>query len=118
MSGTIMDGGGSGYLASVNSDGELATASTPAAHAVFRTSVTVQTTSGVLVGARTGRRGLWVQNQGANPVFLKFDPSAATAGDWQVAAGSEFRAETFAYEGEIRAISTGGNSAVLALEMA
>ena len=115
-----------GYTARVNSDGQLSTESEvtnavetqPAIGSITRTSVTVQTTSGTLVAALGGRRGIWIQNQGANPVYLRFAAAAATAADWLLAPGGEFRQERFPYEGEIRAIAVGGTSVTLVLEMA
>ena len=115
-----------GYTARVNSDGQLSTESEvtnavdtqPAIGSLTRTSVTVQVTSGTLVAALAGRRGLFLQNQGANPVFLRFAAAAATAADWLVAPGAEFREARFPYEGEIRAIAVGGTSVVLVVEVA
>jgi hypothetical protein len=120
-----VQGSPEGYLAKVNSDGQVETATEvtntvdtkPAAAAAYRTRVTLTTTSGTLLSARTGRRGLWLQNQGANPVYLSFEAAAATAQDWLLAAGGEYRAESFPYEGEVRAIAVGGGSAVLAIEL-
>jgi hypothetical protein len=120
-----VQGSPEGYIAKVNSDGQVETATEvtntvdvkAAAGAVYRTRVTVAVTSGTLLSSRTGRRGLWIQNQGANPVYLRFEAAAATAQDWLVAAGGEYRAENFPYEGEVRAIAVGGNSAVLGIEL-
>ena len=115
-----------GYTARVNSDGQISTQAEvtnavdtrPASGDLTRSSVTVQTTSGVLVSALAGRRSIWIQNQGVNPVYVRFAAAAATAGDWLVPAGGELRLERFPYEGEIRAIAPVANSTVLVLEMA
>ena len=121
---TSLSGGVEGNLAVVNADGKLETHVTDtvttqqAAYTVHRTSATVTTSSGALVGARPGRRSLWIQNQGANPVYLRFGAAAATTSDWLVPPLGEFRAEEFPFESEIRAISTTDSSTVLVLEMA
>jgi hypothetical protein len=114
----VQDGKGGGNLLTVSPEGEAATQTRPSEHGVVRSSVTVGVGSGVLVGALDGRRGIWVQNQGANPVFLLFGPGVAANTDWLVAPGGEFRAETMAYSGAIQAIAAGGNSVVLVLQMA
>jgi len=118
MSTTIQSGDGQGYAAKVSEDGLLATETQASPHGVYRSSVNVTATSGTLVAARAGRRGIWVQNQGANPAYLRFDSSAALVTDWSIAAGGEFRSDSFAYEGEIRAISVGAGTTVLVLESA
>ncbi|NUN52308.1 MAG: hypothetical protein HUU06_05915 [Planctomycetaceae bacterium] len=120
-----VQGSPEGYLAKVNSDGQMETATEvtntvatkPGAAAAYRTRVTLTTTSSTLLAARTGRRGLWIQNQGANPVYLRFEAAAATNQDWLLAAGGEFRADNFAYEGEVRGATGAGTSAVLGIEL-
>ncbi len=130
---TLQAGDGSGRVATVNASGRLEsqvgnTVTTEVANTVttkrapvmaFRTSANVGNSSGVLVSARTGRQGFYAQNQDAvNAVYLRFEAMTATNQDWKVPPGGEFRAESFPYEGEIRAISDGANSTVLVLEMA
>jgi hypothetical protein len=113
-----------GYTARVNSDGQISTETEvtntvdtqPAAGSVTRTSVSVGTTSGTLVAALPGRRGIWIQ-VGAFPIYLRFAAAAATTADWLVPAGGEFRQERFPYAGEVRAIAVGGTSVTLVLEM-
>lgn len=117
MSTAIEGGDGRGHLAEVTPEGKLRVTSRSEDLVAYRASVTVQTTSGQLVAGLAGRRGLWVQNQGANPVYLRFEAAAATNTDWLVGAGGEFRAEDFPYEGEVRAIAVGGTSVVLVLQM-
>ena len=124
MNSAIETGTGEGFLARVSSAGNLQTeVANPvtvekAALAVYRTVVTAGVASATLVNARTGRQGLWIQNQGAFPCYLRFASAAATNADWLVAAGGEFRAEDFTYEGVVTVIAPGGNSAILALETA
>jgi hypothetical protein len=118
VTGAIETGTGEGYLARVTEEGRVETSTKPASATVHRTSVTVQTTSGLLVGEREGRRSFHGQNQGANPVHLRFEAAAATNADWLVAPGGVFRAEEFPYEGEVRAIAIGGTSVFLVLELA
>lgn len=114
----VQDGRGAGNLVAVSGDGEMSTESRPAAHGVNITSGTVNAVSGTLVGALTGRRGLWVQNQSVNAIWLRFAVGLATNADWMVPAGGEFRAESFAYEGPIQAIAAAAPSIVLVLQMA
>lgn len=114
----VQDGNGSARVLSIGEGGAALAETRPSEHGVQRSSVTVGVASGQLVGALDGRRGIWVQNQGANPVYLRFDTVAATAADWLVAPGGEFRAESMAYAGAIQAIAVGGNSVVLVLQMA
>ena len=115
-----------GYTAHVNSDGQIATEAEvtnavethPAIRDLTRTSVSVGTTSGQLVAALAGRRGIWIQNQGANPIYVRFAAAAATTADWLIPPGGEFRQDHFPYEGEIRAIAGVASSQTLVLEMA
>lgn len=124
MSASIETGTGEGFLASVDSAGNLQTEVNntvtvqKADLTVYRAVVTAGVASATLLAARTGRQGLWIQVQGAFPCYLRFANAAATNQDWLVAAGGEFRAEDFTYEGIITVIAPGGNSNVLALEMA
>jgi hypothetical protein len=116
VSATIETGTGEGYTLTVNADGRAETQTKAGPTSAVRTAATVTTTSGTLVGERAGRQGLWVQNQGANAVHLRFDDAAATAADWLVPAGTGLRVERFSYEGAIQAIAVGGSSAVLVVE--
>jgi hypothetical protein len=126
MSTALETGTGEGFLARVNSSGRLEisgevtnTVLTRTEGAtVYRSRVTVTSSSGVLVAARTGRQGLRIQVQGANAVYLRFEGADATNEDWLVAAGGEYVADRFSYAGPIRAIAPGGDSAVLVLELA
>ena len=124
MNSAIETGTGEGFLATVTPDGSLQTevgntvTVEKAAQTVYRAVVTAGAASGTLLGARTGRQGLWVQVQGVFPCYLRFANAAATNQDWLVAAGGEYRSEDFRYEGVITVIAPGGNSNVLALEMA
>ena len=132
MNVSIMDGTGQGGLASVTAGGSLKTevgntvdvavgntvTVERAGLSAYRTRGTVGTSSGTLLSARTGRQGLFLQNQGANPVYLRFGSAAATNQDWLVAPGGEFRAEDFRYADVVTAIAAGGNADVLALELA
>jgi hypothetical protein len=116
VSATIETGTGEGYTLVVDADGNAATVTRLAAVEVVRTTGTVGTSSAELLPARPGRQGLLLQNQGANPVHLRFGDAAATASDWLVAAGGEVRMERLAYAGAVQAIAVGGSAAVLALE--
>ena len=124
MNSAIETGTGEGFLARVTSTGNLQTevgntvTVERADVTVYRAFVNAGTTSGTLLGARTGRQSLWIQNQGAFPCYLRFANAAATNQDWLVAAGGEFRAEDFRYADIITVITVGGNSNILALEMA
>ena len=124
MSGAIESGTGEGYLATVTPDGSVQTevANTVEVKkpelAVYRTVVTAGVTSATLVSARAGRQGLWVQVKGAFPCYLRFSTAAATNQDWLVAAGGEFRSDDLGYAGPVTVIAPGGNSNILALEIA
>jgi hypothetical protein len=129
---SIMTGTGEGTLAKVSTTGSLQSEVVNTVDVdvgntvtvqkegftVYRTHSSVGTTSATLVGARAGRQGLWIQNQGANPVYLRFENAAAANTDWLVPAGGEFRAEDFSYAGIVTAIAGGAASNVLALEVA
>ncbi|MCK6478980.1 MAG: hypothetical protein HUU06_00395 [Planctomycetaceae bacterium] len=130
---TLQAGDGSGRTATVNASGQIETSvgntvattvgntvtTTPSPLSAYRTSATVGTSSGTLVSARSGRRGLWVQNRHAtNSVYLRFEAAAATTSDWLLPPGGEFRAESINYEGEVRAIASGADTTVLVVEFA
>ena len=116
MIAVIGTGGPEGHVATVTSDGEGQTIDYGAPVAMQRASMTVQTTSGQLVAANAGRQGVWFQNQGANPVYLRLEAAAAVNTDWLLAAGAELRLDRLAYDVEIRAIAVGGTSVVLVLQ--
>jgi hypothetical protein len=69
-----------------------------------------------LMAARAGRKGLWLQN-GNNPVHILLGTGTATTSDWLLAANAQLRLDDFPYEGPVQAISTGGNSTVLVVEL-
>jgi len=123
---TLQGGDGRGVAAAVDTTGSVQTSvantvTTKRATllAVYRTTATVGTSSGELLAARTGRRGLWVQNHHAtNSVRLRFEGLDATSDDWLLPPGGELRAEDLGYEGAVRAIASGADTNVLALEFA
>ncbi len=122
---TLQGGDGRGVAAAVDTTGSVQTSvantvttKRPAVE-VFRTTATVGTSSAQLLAARTGRRGLWVQNHHAtNTVRLRFEGLGATSDDWRVLPGGELRAEDLGYEGAVQAIASGADTDVLALEFA
>jgi hypothetical protein len=113
----IESGNGEGYLLVVDEEGSARGRTKPTAGDATSSRPTVGVTSAQLVAARDSRQFLLLQNQGANPVYLSFGTTAATAQDWMVPAGGEFKSDRFPYAGPIQAIAVGGNSAVLVIEV-
>jgi hypothetical protein len=129
----VLTGSPEGYVASVASDGKLATSAQVtgsvqaevtntvtvkrSACSVSQSSVSVGTSSMTLVAARTGRQALWLRNVGSETAWVDFEGTTATNGDWPLAAGAEIRAESYRGAGAVTAISTGSGTTVLVVEM-
>lgn len=119
-----------GYGAKVDADGNLhvnveSVPTAPvegrpfAAGTVAATKATVDVTSAVLVNSNADRRQIEIQNlNGANPVHLLFaDSGSAAATDFRLDPGARYSFPPgVVYTGEIRAISVGGQAAVVVHE--
>lgn len=120
---TLQSGRGLGNTALVNSSGSLQTSventvstrSLPAD--VHRTTASIPTSGGTLLNARSGRRGLVIQNLGTGNIHLRFEDVAATTSDFMLGPGQSFEAFNFPYEGVVRAIAASATEATLALEI-
>jgi hypothetical protein len=114
---SIESGDATGNRAQVNGEGQVATEMTEAAWSVVRSTVTVLTASTTLAAAEPRRRGLRILVLGGNPIYVRFDGTAATNQDWPVVAGGQLVLDHFPCKDAITAIAVGGSSAVLVLEM-
>lgn len=127
---TLQAGDGSGRTATVNDSGQLLAAvenvvSVTGAITVQRRTVTVERTftsvgvsSGQVLGTRSQRSGLWIQNKSTTKsLFVRFGSSSATNNDWKIAPGGELRTEGLQCEQAVQAIASDADTDVLLLEM-
>jgi len=127
---SVESGTGEGYTARVDSSGALVTAvegtvttevsntvtseASPASSGALN-STSVSTSSVELKAANSSRRGLQVQNQGANSVYVNFGTGSATTSGFEIGAGVTYTCPV-RYTGAIQAITASGSSTVLVVE--
>jgi len=120
---TVLSDSLRGFTAKVDQEGSLQ-ARVAGTVATTRAAVTldtdhrgadVSTTSSELVGATTGRQALYISNNGAAAVYLRFGTGAASANDFLLPAGERV---TFHPVGDdsLKAISAAGTCRVAVIE--
>ena len=120
---TIETGTGEGYTARVNGAGQLQTVSTvsgevtnfPGGCSANRVPMELHETSTELLDEELDRVEFLIQNQGSEPAYIRLGTSSATASDWKIPAGGDFRLQH--YGGAVKGISTVTGTTLLVWEL-